>query len=233
MNLPNVELELNLIKQGYPLIAGVDEVGRGPWAGPLVACAVILPITPNFLLEKLNDSKKLSPGTREDLNKKIRNLSISIGIGEVSVALLDKIGVGKANKLAFLSALLNLEIFPNYIILDYLSISTKDLDLLLELNPSPEKIAKITKLENLIKNCQKNIKFGDSISASIAAASIVAKTYRDNLMREIHPKFPQYNFKNNKGYPSKEHIQALKEWGPCEIHRKSFAPIRLMGSSVI
>jgi len=227
MNTPNLEIELALKNRGYTSIAGLDEVGRGPWAGPIVACAVILPVSENVRIENLNDSKKLTQKRRETVEKKVRGMAISIGIGSVDIDIIDKIGIGKANKLAFLKSLLELEKLPDYILLDYLSISINDLNLLTYTNFTKNKKAlALDKLEDLIKNRQKSIKFGDSISSSIAAASVVAKIHRDDLMRKIHSKYPKYNFFCNKGYPSKEHIQALHTWGPCEIHRKSFAPIK-------
>jgi len=229
MDRPSFDIELDLINRGHKLIAGLDEVGRGPWAGPIVASAVIFPIPPLPCIPKLNDSKKLTSKLREELSIKIKETAFSIGIGVVEVDIIDKIGIGKANKLAFLSALLNLKQPPSFVLLDYFTITKNDFTLLNLLIPKDN--SRRSALEKLLATSQRGIKFGDTISASIAAASIIAKTYRDDFMAKMHTKHPQYNFKSNKGYPSREHIKALEDFGPCELHRKSFAPIQhLLGS---
>jgi len=235
MNFPNFEIELNLLKQGHTLIAGIDEAGRGPWAGPIVASAVVfkgsdpLGSAPylNSYLSLINDSKKLSPKKRAELDIIIKETALSVGIGVVKASIVDKIGIGKANKLAFLSAILNLNITPTFIITDYLKLSTSDLSLLKLIN-IPSKL----NLFSLLKN-QQNIVKGDCVSTSIAAASIIAKVYRDNIMDQLHLTYPQYGFNKHKGYGTKTHQNALKTHGPCAIHRQSFAPIRRLGIPVI
>ncbi|MFH1955776.1 MAG: ribonuclease HII [Patescibacteria group bacterium] len=219
MNFPNFEIELNLLKQGHTLIAGVDEAGRGPWAGPIVASAVVFKGSdPSFSL--INDSKKLSPKKRAELDIIIKETAVSVGIGVVEVDIVDKIGIGKANKLAFLSAILNLNITPTFILTDYLKLSTSDLSLL-NLLKLPNKL----NFSPLIKN-QQNIVKGDCVSISIAAASIVAKVYRDDIMDKLHLTYPQYGFNKHKGYGTKAHREALETYGPCAIHRQSFSPIK-------
>ncbi|PIV44882.1 MAG: ribonuclease HII [Candidatus Nealsonbacteria bacterium CG02_land_8_20_14_3_00_37_10] len=226
MNAPNLELENNLIKQGYKMIAGVDEVGRGPLAGPIVASAVILnlkgsaPLGSAPYLSLIRDSKKLSPKIRTELDVKIRETALSIGVGVVETDVIDRIGIGKANKLAFLLALANLKVAPTFIITDYLKLTSSDICLfrLLKLPRTPN-------ITPLLKN-QMNIKFGDAVSISIAAASIIAKVHRDKMMGDLHTKYPEYGFNRHKGYGTREHLEALKIYGPCAIHRKSFSPIR-------
>jgi len=222
MDKPNFDFENNLKNQGLNLIAGIDEVGRGSWAGPVVASAVIFPIPKTKSIPLLDDSKKLTHKQRKQVLPKIKSLSLSYSLGIIDVEIIDKIGIGKANKLAFLRAIMGLKQMPDYILLDYFKISTADLFLLYKLYP--QYIQKRFYLEKLINN-QQGIKFGDNIVASISAASIIAKVYRDNLMIKLHKKHPLYNFKKNKGYPSLEHRNALKTYGPCLVHRKSFKPI--------
>ncbi|MFH1565729.1 MAG: ribonuclease HII, partial [bacterium] len=140
MTFPNFEIETDLLKQGHNFVAGLDEAGRGPLAGPIVASAVILPS--QFLLSnlpKLNDSKKLSPKVREELHIEIKKIAVSVGIGIVEVEIVDKIGIGKANKLAFLKAILNLNTIPTFIVTDYLKLTMSDISLL-----------KLIKVPNLI-----------------------------------------------------------------------------------
>ena len=182
---------------GY--LAGVDEVGRGPLAGPIVAASVILDL--NVLDEDLilgiNDSKKLTAKKREELSEIIINKSICYNIALIEHNVIDKDGVGVCNQEVLKQAAENLSVKPDFVVSDGYG----------------------------IKNIGINNTFvikGDSKSASIACASIVAKVYRDNLMKKYAEIFPQYQFQNNSGYGSKEHIEAIKKFGPCPIHRRSF-----------
>ncbi len=224
MILPTFDYERKLTEQGFKNIAGADEAGRGSWAGPIVASAVVFsPIPPIPSTPLIRDSKKLSPKQREVAFQQISSCA-QIGVGIVEVDIIDKVGIGLANKLAFLNALMDLDNVPSYVLLDYLTISSNDLDLLYHLYPNANK-EKTNNLKNLLPTCQKGIKFGDNFIASISAASIVAKVTRDHIMIKLHNTYPDYNFRKNKGYPSKEHRDALKNLGPSPIHRKSFSPI--------
>ncbi len=201
MVIPNLKEEKLLAGQGYKYIVGVDEVGRGAWAGPLVVGTIVLPLGKR--LYKVRDSKLLSRKKREIIFPKIINWVSGWSVGEVSSFEIDEFGLSRAMKLAGERALLGLRINVDFVLLDgnwnYLKESTE--------------------------NC-KTIKFGDSKCFSIACASIVAKVIRDRKLTELHALYPNYNFKNNKGYPTKEHINSLSQFGPCEIHRQSYFPIR-------
>ena len=176
-------------------IAGVDEVGRGPLAGPVVAAAVILPS--DYEITGLNDSKKLSEKRREAMDEIIRREAVSFGIGLISQDRIDEINILQATYEAMRLALEQLSPAPDMILADAVTI------------PGIE-----TRQLPIIK--------GDTKSASIAAASIIAKVYRDHLMIEYDSLYPEYGFARNKGYGTKEHINALKEFGPTPLHRKSF-----------
>ncbi|QVE49174.1 ribonuclease HII [Chlamydia crocodili] len=191
--------EEEVFDEGFSIIAGVDEVGRGPLAGPVVAGACILPRGKVF--PGVNDSKKLTPKERAKIRDILLNDSdVYYGIGVVSVERIDEINILEATKEAMAKAIANLSIYPDFLLIDGLYL--------------PHKIP-----------CKKIIK-GDSKSASIAAASIIAKEYRDDLMRELHQHYPNYGFDKHKGYGTAAHLAALKAFGPCDCHRKSFAPIR-------
>ena len=192
-----LEYEENLYKDGITLIAGVDEVGRGPLIGPVVACACILPI--NFYHKDIKDSKKLSEKKREEMYKLIKENAISIGIGIVNEKVIDEVNIYEATKLAMKQAISNLKIKPDYVLTDAMK-----LDIDIDFKP-------------LIK--------GDLRSLSISAASVIAKVYRDNLMYLLDKKYPYYNFKNNKGYPTKDHIEAIKKYGIIKEHRISYHPV--------
>lgn len=179
-------------------LAGVDEAGRGPLAGPVVAAAVIL-VRPETLAG-INDSKKISASLREELYVQIARSSI-VGIGFADEKQIDELNIYEATRLAMKKAILNLPHTPARLLID----GPMRLDLELE---------------------QKGIIHGDGKSASIAAASIVAKVFRDHWMRKLHEIYPVYGFLNHKGYGTAEHMQALKEKGPSPIHRHSFAPVR-------
>lgn len=182
--------------EGYLSIAGVDEVGRGCLAGPVVAAACILdPAKP--LPAGLNDSKKLSAARREVIAEELRANCIGYSIGEVNAAEIDRINILEATKQAMAMAISTLAPPADFLLIDALQLKQ-------------------------IRLPQKAIIKGDAISASIAAASIIAKTYRDNLMRHFDAEFPQYGFAGHKGYGAASHFEALRKHGPCQLHRLSF-----------
>ncbi len=193
----NLKYEKELYNDGYTLIAGVDEVGRGPLVGPVVAAAVILP--KNYKLEGLTDSKKLSEAKRNYFDEIIKRDAISYGIGVMDNNIIDEVNIYEATKLAMKQAISNLKIKPDYVLTDAMK-----LDIDIDFKP-------------LIK--------GDLRSLSISAASVIAKVYRDNLMYLLDKKYPYYNFKNNKGYPTKDHIEAIKKYGIIKEHRISYHPV--------
>ncbi len=195
-----LKIEQELWDKGYNYIACIDEVGRGCLAGSVVACAIIMP--KNLLIDGVNDSKKLTPKKRDYLYDVIKNSAIAIGIGEMNCSVVDEINIKNATKLAMKKAIENLiDEDGNKIIPDHLLIDAEKLDL-----PIPQL--------NIIK--------GDAKCHGIAAASIIAKVYRDRQMEELDEKYPQYKFAKNKGYGTKDHVQALLSFGPIEIHRKTF-----------
>lgn len=184
---------------GYRLIAGIDEVGRGPLAGPVVAAAVIFP--QNFTILGLDDSKKLSHEKREILLTKIREMALAIGIGQASVEEIDQLNIYEATKVAMMRAVEELDPAPDYLLLDAMRLEKAAL---------PQ--------EKIIK--------GDMLSVSIAAASIVAKESRDRLMIKLAAKYPGYGLERNMGYGTKEHLAGLAQLGATVIHRKTFAPVK-------
>lgn len=191
------EFETELYNNGINFIAGIDEVGRGPLVGPVVTAAVILP--KDFYDERINDSKKLTEKKRELLYDVIMENAISVGIGMSSPEVIDEINILNATKKAMIEAVNNLSIKPEHLLIDAVKL---DIDI-------PQ--------TSIIK--------GDAKSESIAAASIIAKVTRDRMMVELDKKYPMYDFKHNKGYGTKKHIEALYEYGPIKEHRKSFAPV--------
>lgn len=194
---PTFEFENELWQQGKTYVAGVDEVGRGCFAGPVVAAAVILP--QGFTVtDKINDSKQLSPKVRKELAIIIRKHALAFSIAEVSVEVINDIGIGKAAQKAFVQAVKNLSIQPEHVLIDAFMIT------------------------DLQAAQQTPIIHGDCLSVSIAAASIIAKVYRDELMEELHPKYTVYDFYSNKGYGTKKHREAIGKYGLCELHRTSF-----------
>ncbi len=196
--------ERELTGKGVRCIAGVDEAGRGPLAGPVVAGAVVLPALCDYALFK--DSKKLTAKKREQLFLVLKEMSIPFGVGIASPAEIEEINILQASLLAMKRAVLALPNMADYLLVD--GKFSVPLDL-------PQ--------QSLVK--------GESKSASIAAASIVAKVTRDRLMRDYHEQFPHYNFKKHKGYPTKEHKALLVQFGPCDIHRKTFAGVKeLLGT---
>jgi ribonuclease HII len=184
--------------RGFLRIAGVDEAGRGPLAGPVVAAAVILP--PEGPLAGLDDSKKLTHAKREELFPQIQQVAVSVGVGQASVQEIDKLNIYQAARLAMERAVRGLSPTPDYLLTDAM--------------PLPK-----------LSVPQKPIIHGDALSASIAAASIIAKVTRDRLMVELHHKYPVYGFENHKGYGTEEHVKALQEHGTCPEHRLSFGPV--------
>lgn len=201
MQSPTFKLENKLKRQRYKFIAGIDEAGRGPLAGPVVAAVVVLPIHNSQLTTyKVRDSKLLTPQKREELFKIITKKALAWGVGKTSEKVIDRIGIAKANTQAIKKALKALKVKPDYLLLDG-GINLK------------------------IKIPQRTIIKGDTKVFSIACASILAKVTRDRLMIKLDKKYPQYGFAQHKGYGTKAHIKAIKKYGPCSIHRKSFAPI--------
>ncbi len=185
--------------KNYEILGGVDEVGRGSLAGPVVAAAVILP---KFIkINGIKDSKELTPKQRTRLFSVIKSQAISFGIGIVNNLKIDQINIRNASFVAMKKAIAQLKPKPNYILVDGFSIP--DLT--------------ITN-QGIIK--------GDKKSISIASASILAKVTRDEIMKKFHYYYPDYGFEKHKGYPTKKHLEALKYFGPCLIHRKSYAPVK-------
>lgn len=185
-------------RKGITLLCGVDEVGRGTLAGPVVACALIL--KPNSDLKGVKDSKKLTPKKREELFNTIIENSLSIGIGIVEPMVIDRVNILNATYEAMRRAICSLKFFPEYFIIDGFKIPFL---------PFPQ--------DGILK--------GDEKSITIGAASIIAKVMRDRIMEMYDIIFPEYKFSKNKGYGTKEHIEAITRFGPCEIHRKTFKPI--------
>ncbi len=184
--------------EGYEFIAGVDEVGRGPLAGPVVAAAVILPRS--YKLLGLDDSKKVNEAKRNAFYEEIMREAIAVGVGIMDQSVIDDINIYEATKKAMQAAIQQLKQQPDYLLIDAM------------------KLPLAIPQQSIIK--------GDARSVSISAASIVAKVTRDRLMYEYDELYPQYGFKNNMGYGTKEHLAALREYGPTPWHRRSFAPVK-------
>jgi len=208
MKYPNFNEEKKLLRQGYKLVAGLDEAGRGPLAGPVVAAAVNLKfeifnlksILNNPIFKKIKDSKKLNAKQREEIYETlIKHPGVRWGVGVVSEKVIDKINILEASKLAMQKAVKNLS--PDFLLID-----------------GNFKLNKINIL-------QKSVIKGDSKVFSIAAASIIAKVTRDRLMQKYHKKYPQYGFDCHKGYGTRAHFESLEKFGPCKIHRKTFYPV--------
>jgi ribonuclease HII len=191
--------EKRVKEKGFSMIAGVDEAGRGPLAGPVVSAAVILPT--GFSAPGLNDSKKLTPKKREIYYKKICSGADAIGIGIVDVADIDRINILKAALLSMAIAVKNLRPHPDFLLID-------------------------GKFITEAKFPQQAIIKGDALSISIAAASVIAKVTRDRIMEKYHAVYPAYGFNRHKGYPTQEHREAIKCHGCCPIHRKTFKGVR-------
>lgn len=191
-----LDYEIKYYNQNIKLIAGVDEAGRGPLAGPVCVAAVIMPYDKNEIIEEINDSKKLTEKKREKLFDLIIEKAISYKIVLINEKVIDEINILNATKLGMKQAIEGLSVKPELVLIDAVP---------LDLN---------IKNESIIK--------GDAKCYNIAAASILAKVTRDRLMVELDQKYPNYNFKKHKGYGTKEHIENLKKFGKCEIHRNSF-----------
>lgn len=187
--------EKELLKKGYKYICGVDEVGRGPLAGPVVCAAVIMPL--EDIIEGVDDSKKLSAQKREILAEEIKKRAVSLNISLVEPQVIDEINILEATKLCMKKAVEGLSVKPDFVITD----GNMVLDI-----PFP----------------QKSIVKGDEKSYTIGAASIVAKVFRDALMSELAVTYPQYGFNENKGYGTKRHVESIKKSGLCPVHRRTF-----------
>ncbi|HEY0793105.1 MAG TPA: ribonuclease HII [Chthoniobacterales bacterium] len=195
----SLRYENRLRKAGCGCIAGVDEVGRGPIAGPVIAAAVVLPVT--FRLRGLTDSKQLSPAVREEFFARLTsNPNVHHAVGFASVAEIDEINILQAAHRAMLRALGTLTADPEHVLVDGLFVRSL---------PYP----------------QTALVGGDALSLSIAAASVIAKVTRDRLMEGWHQRFPVYGFDRHKGYLTRDHFESLRRHGPCPIHRRSFAPV--------
>jgi ribonuclease HII len=192
------EYERSLYRKGIQYIAGIDEVGRGPLAGPVIAAAVILPA--NVKLIGIDDSKKITSEKREYFYHQILEQSISVGVGIISAQDIDEINIYQASILAMKIAIGKLSVTPEHLLVDALALP--------------------------IDIPQTSIIKGDGKSVSIAAGSIVAKVTRDRLMKNLDKTYPQYGFARNMGYGTKEHLNALEEYGPIGEHRRSFAPVQ-------
>lgn len=197
MITPTLDIETKLWNSGYTYICGVDEVGRGSFAGPVCVGAVILP--KDFqMIDGLADSKLLKIRQREKLALSIKQQALSWSVAEIGVATINKVGIGKATQMAFRKSIKLLSKQPDFILIDAFYI------------------------KHLNRKRQKAVKDGDTICASISAASIIAKVYRDKLMKKLAKIYPKYGFSRHKGYGTKKHQQALKKYGLSKIHRKSF-----------
>jgi ribonuclease HII len=202
-----LSLETELWRAGYRHVAGADEVGRGAWAGPLVAAAVVLPSDARSLrplLGAVDDSKKLAPRTRERLFDVIHSHAVAIAIGSASAEEIDSVGIAQANRLALARAIGRLSIQPDFVLLDFLTLPQLQLP-------------------------QRGVPHGDALSLTIAAASIIAKITRDRWMAVQDDSHPGYGFARHKGYGTTMHRAALESLGPCTLHRRSFAPVRCCG----
>ena len=198
---PSFKEENLLREQGYRIIAGVDEVGRGALMGPVVAAAVILPdVIKARWKGKVRDSKQLKQEEREYLYTYIEEVSISMGTGYISNEVIDEVGIAKATRLAMVEAIAQLKPEPQYILIDYFNL--------------PE-----TTLPN------RGVEDGDSLCFSIACASIIAKVSRDRMVTQMDEKYPGYGFAEHKGYSTSKHLECLRRKGPCPLHRRSFSPV--------
>lgn len=178
------------------IIAGIDEAGRGPLAGPVVCACVIMPLDDECIIEGIDDSKKLSEKKRDQLEILIKERAIAYSVVEIDEKIIDEINILNATKLGMKKALENLKIKPDIVLIDAVKIDTAIVQ------------------ENIIK--------GDALSYNIASASILAKVHRDRLMKQLDLKYPEYQFAKHKGYGTKAHIESLKKYGKCPIHRGSF-----------
>lgn len=197
MVTPTLKLEQSLWKRGYSLVCGLDEVGRGSFAGPVCVGAVIFPQGCEFI-DGVMDSKLLKPRERERLELRIKNKALCWSVAEVGVSKISKMGIGKATQMAFRKAVKLLEKKPDFVLIDAFYI------------------------KHFNRKTQKAVKDGDEICTSISAASIIAKVYRDKLMKKLSKKYPKYGFGKHKGYGTKRHQEAIRKYGLSRIHRRSF-----------
>lgn len=197
---PNLDHEIELIRSGHALVAGIDEAGRGAWAGPVVAAAVIINLAAASTLREVNDSKQLSPQKRGELYQVIVDQCVAYGIGQGSVEEIDSIGILPATRLAMTRALETLVPPPDALIIDAVRLPQVNM---------PQAV----------------FNFADAISLSVAAASILAKVTRDRLLIALDAVYPAYQFARHKGYGTQLHQAALQSIGPCKIHRASFKPV--------
>lgn len=186
-------------------IAGVDEAGRGPLAGPVVSAAVIF--SEDTRIKGINDSKQLTPEEREDLYHEIMEKALAVGVGYVDNVLIDRMNILQSTYLSMIRSLKKLSVMPDVVLVDGY--------------PIPD-----------LPVMQENIIGGDAKSMSIAAASIVAKVHRDRIMEFYGMEYPEYDFQTNKGYATRKHVEIVVRRGPCEIHRKTFSPIREMANKI-
>lgn len=202
---PSIDYEAQLWQQGYQSIAGLDEAGRGAWAGPVYAATVVLPCDEHILqlLYGVNDSKKLTPRQRERWQDCIKSSSLDWAVGSASSQEIDEMGIATATRTAMLRALNQLHYKADHLLIDYVHLPESDLP-------------------------QTSLPKGDALCLSIAAASVLAKTARDALMIELDSKYPLYGFARHKGYGTAQHRAALESAGLCEIHRTSFRPMKFM-----
>ena len=190
--------EEELYDEHIELVCGVDEVGRGPLAGPVVVAACIMP--PFLRIKGINDSKKLTEKKREELYKIIVKEAIAYNVVYISEKEVDELNIYQATKKGMLEAIKGLKVAPQYVLIDAMPLGE-------------------------LETPHKSIIHGDALSASLAAASILAKVERDHFMEKMDVKYPNYGFKRHKGYCTKAHVEALEKYGPCAIHRKTFAPV--------
>ena len=199
---PSYVEEATLIEAGYSLIAGIDEVGRGPLAGPVVASVVVLPPNPKGSWVRLvHDSKQITAAQREYVLPYLQDAALALEVGASSPQEVDELGIVAATRLAMVRAIGSLSLHPQFLLVDAMSLPDLQIP-------------------------QKAIVHGDALCLSIAAASIAAKVARDDIMRSEDVAYPGYGFARHKGYGTKEHLRNLDRLGPCTIHRRSFAPVR-------
>lgn len=197
-DIPSIFLYDEDARREYPVVAGLDEAGRGSLAGPVVAAAVVLPS--GVVINGLRDSKKLGEVERKRVFWEIVHHAVDIGVGMVSADIIDRINILEATRLAMKTAVGDLRIKPDILIIDALRLPDVEI-----------------RQQSIIK--------GESLSASVAAASVVAKVVRDDIMLDYSEKYPSYNFRQNKGYATRDHVESIKVYGPCPIHRKSFRKV--------
>ncbi len=199
---PPIFLYDEQVRQQHPVIAGIDEAGRGPLAGPVVAAAVIFPA--GLVIEGIRDSKKIvAESEKKRLFWKIVHHAVAVGVGIVEADVIDRINILQSTRFAMKFAVEDLKVKPDILLID--AVKLADIPI---------------KQQSMIR--------GESVSASIAAASIIAKVVRDDIMLDYHDQYPAYNFKGHKGYSTKEHIECINSYGPCPIHRKSFRKVNDM-----